>query len=74
MSEEKNQQRINELESKLMYLQNDYDALNETVLENTRRLEQLTMDIARLTVQLRVQAESIPETPRNLEDEKPPHY
>lgn len=73
MSEEKNQQRLNDLESKLMYLQKDYDALNETVLENTRRLEQLTMEIARLNVQLRSQVDAA-EQPRSLEDEKPPHY
>lgn len=73
MLDEKNQQRINELESKLMYLQKDYDELNETVLENTRRLEQLTMEIARLNIQLKSQADAA-EQPRNLEDEKPPHY
>lgn len=65
--------RINDLETKLMYLQKDYDALNETVLENTRRLETMRVALDRLTLQMQTQADNTSET-RNAEDEKPPHY
>ena len=66
-------ERLNSVESSLAYLQNDYDQLNETVLENTKRLEQLKLAVERLTARL-AQAGSQADEVRNLEDEKPPHY
>ena len=66
-------QRLNSVESSLAYLQNDYDQLNETVLENTKRLEQLKLAVERLTARLEQSGAQTDEV-RNLEDEKPPHY
>ena len=68
----KQKQRVTELESTLMHLQNDYDALNEVVLENANRLEQMSASIQRLTA--RLESASSDPAPRKLEDEKPPHY
>ena len=72
-NQEKIGERLNSLESSLAYLQNDYDQLNETVLENTKRLEQLKLAVERLTSRMD-QAGSQTREVRNLEDEKPPHY
>ena len=72
-NQEKIGERLNSLESSLAYLQNDYDQLNETVLENTKRLEQLKLAVERLTARLE-QSGSQTDEVRNLEDEKPPHY
>ena len=71
--QEKIGERLNSLEASLSYLQNDYDQLNETVLENTKRLEQLKLAVERLTARLE-QSGSQADEVRNLEDEKPPHY
>ena len=69
---EKNAQRLTELESSMMHLQNDYDSLNEVVLENARRLEQVLKTIQGLTDRLKVISE--PQSERSAEDEVPPHY
>lgn len=65
-------QRITELESTLMHLQNDYDSLNEVVLENANRLEKMSAMIQQLTA--RIETAAGDPAPRKLEDEKPPHY
>ncbi len=72
-NQEKTDERLNALESSLTYLQNDYEQLNETVLENTKRLEQLKLAVDRLTLRIEQSGSQTPEV-RNLEDEKPPHY
>ncbi len=72
-NQEKTGDRLNALESTLTYLQNDYDQLHETVLENTKRLEQLKLSVDRLILRIE-QAGSQGSEVRNLEDEKPPHY
>lgn len=64
--------RLNDVEASMMHLQNDYDALNEVVLENVRRIEQLTKSIQGLTDRLKAASEGLPE--RKAEDERPPHY
>lgn len=64
--------RINELEEKLTYLQADYDALNETVLENTKRLDQFRQMLERLTSRVDNVADN--HASSDLADEKPPHY
>jgi uncharacterized coiled-coil protein SlyX len=69
---QKNSARLTNLESSLMHLQNDFDALNEVVLDQSRRLDQLTKMIERLTERFEQAAAS--ESPRRAEDEKPPHY
>jgi uncharacterized coiled-coil protein SlyX len=69
---EKNSKRLTELETNVMHLQSDFEALNSVVLENTRRLEEMRVMIERLLVQVKSKDETA--RPRNLEDEKPPHY
>ncbi|MDA7918486.1 SlyX family protein [Mariniblastus sp.] len=69
---ERNRKRITELESSMMHLQNDYESLNEVVLENVQRLEKMRLIIERLESRLRASSESEPE--RKAEDEVPPHY
>lgn len=64
--------RVTELESTMMHLQSDYDALNEVVLENANRLEKMSSLVQQLTA--RLESVSSDTTPRKLEDEKPPHY
>jgi uncharacterized coiled-coil protein SlyX len=72
-NDEKTWIRLNQLEAAMTYLQNDYDQLNETVLENTKRLEQLKQAVERLTARLD-SSDAGPGGERSLEDEKPPHY
>ena len=72
-NQEKTNERLNALESSLTYLQNDYEQLNETVLENTKRLEQLKLAVDRLILRIEQSGAQTSEV-RNLEDEKPPHY
>ena len=55
-----------------MHLQNDFDAINEVVLSNSRRLDELHSLIERLTDKFEAHRGESEE--RNLEDEKPPHY
>ncbi|MDE0936891.1 MAG: SlyX family protein [Mariniblastus sp.] len=69
---EKDRKRITELESSMMHLQNDYESLNEVVLENAQRLEKMRIVIERLESRLRVSSES--DSERKAEDEVPPHY
>tara|TARA_B100001093_G_C26327957_1_gene800553 strand:- start:321 stop:491 length:171 start_codon:yes stop_codon:yes gene_type:complete len=56
----------------MMHLQNDYESLNEVVLENVQRLEKMRLIIERLESRLRAGSES--ESERKAEDEVPPHY
>ena len=69
---EKDRKRITELETSMMHLQNDYESLNEVVLENAQRLEKMRIVIERLESRLRVSSES--DSERKAEDEMPPHY
>ena len=65
--------RINDLEMKLEYLQRDYETQNEMLLVDAKRILQLEAIVKRLgeTVEL---MSSNSESPKSLEDEKPPHY
>ena len=69
---ERDRKRITELESSMMHLQNDYESLNEVVLENVHRLEKMRLIIERLESRLQANSEAEPE--RKAEDEVPPHY
>ena len=64
--------RIEQLESAVSYLQNDYETLNGVVLEINGRLDQMQAALDRLT--LRLESVQEPEAPRSLEEERPPHY
>lgn len=63
-------QRINELELHAMHLRRDYESLNEVILEQGRKLDQLFEILNRLTRQMSIVEASMSELP----DEKPPHY
>ena len=67
-----NANRLTELEMSLMHLQGDFEMLNDVVLDNSQRLQKLTLMLQRLTDRLDRVNEN--ESPRNLEDERPPHY
>ena len=58
---------------KLEYLQRDYETQNEMLLVDAKRILQLEAIVKRLgeTVEL---MSSNSESPKSLEDEKPPHY
>ena len=67
-----NEARMQNLELSLMHLQKDYDQLNEVVIDLANRHEQLKQSFAKLTDQFNESQQ--PETPRDPEAEKPPHY
>ena len=64
--------RLTKLETSWMHLQSDYESLNEVVLENSRRLKTLTDLVNRLNDQMEKQLATT--EPRDIGDEKPPHY
>ena len=55
-----------------MHLQKDYDQLNEVVIDLANRHEKLQQSFTKLTDQFNETQQ--PETPRDPESEKPPHY
>ena len=71
MAESSNSKRLTELETTIMHLQSDYDALNSVVLENTKRLEEMRVLLERLLERME---EKKDDQPRSMHDEKPPHY
>ncbi len=71
-SSSNNEDRLQKLELSLMHLQNDYDQLNEVVIELANKNERLQQAFAKLTDQFKESQR--PESPRDPESEKPPHY
>ncbi|MEM7783964.1 MAG: SlyX family protein [Planctomycetota bacterium] len=69
---EKLASRVTQLETSYMHLQNDFESINEVVLENSRRLQELAAMVSRLNDRLE-EAQSDSQL-RRPEDEKPPHY
>ena len=67
-----NEDRLQTLELSLMHLQKDYDQLNEVVIDLANRHEQLQRSFAKLTDQFNESQQ--PESTRDPESEKPPHY
>ena len=65
--------RIIELEGLYMHQQKLVQDLNDVVVQLQRRLDQFEMHTARLSARTESLLASV-ETPRRLEDEKPPHY
>ena len=63
--------RIVDAEIALTHLQQDYESINEVVLEQQRVIEQLSQQVQRL--ESRLDAAKDPEV-RDAESEKPPHY
>ena len=64
--------RINDLESSLGYLQRDFESQNEMILLDAKRINKLEKAVERLAG--KIETMSNPESIRDLEDEKPPHY
>lgn len=67
------EQKIVDLETSLGLLQRDFEKQNEMLLQNTRLIQRMELNIKRLMDQVAgLQASSGGE--RLLKDEKPPHY
>jgi SlyX protein len=63
--------RLEKIESKLSLSEDLLEALNKTVYQQQRQIEQLQRDIVRLRKQVLA---AMPNEARNLNDEIPPHY
>ena len=64
-------ERIIDAEIALTHLQQDYESLNEVVLQQQKIIEQLSVQVQRL--ETKVETNSEPEV-RDPESEKTPHY
>jgi len=63
--------RLEKIESKLSLAEDLLESLNDTVYRQQREIEQLQREIVTLREQVRA---ALPNEPRNLHDEIPPHY
>lgn len=66
--------RITKLETALAHQQRDYDSLNAVVTAQADALEKLRSRLNQLLTRLDAWESSWEDSPRQLEDEKPPHY
>lgn len=66
--------RIIELEGLYTHQQKLIQDLNDVVIDQQRRLDQCESHAARLSARTESLLASLEETPRCLEDDKPPHY
>ena len=66
--------RFEALETLTMHLQNDFEQLNEVILKQQAEIQELQSQLVRLEGRLDEQAATASESPRTLEDDKPPHY
>lgn len=71
MTNANNEDRLEKIESKLGLAEDLLEELNKTVYRQQMQIEQLHQDLISLRKQ--VQA-SLPNEPRNVNDEIPPHY
>ena len=60
------------IEIKIAFLERANSELSDVVYRQQQEIEQLRARLNRLAA--RVDAASVEETPRTLEDERPPHY
>ena len=67
-------QDIEQLESKLAYLELAFEELNQVVYEQGRRLDKALEQVAELKGQLKSVLEENAERPYSPEEELPPHY
>ncbi len=65
--------RITQLEELLTHLQQTTQDLNEVVIQQQRRSDQIEQELARLTERVRVISES-KANDSDVTDERPPHY
>ena len=66
------QRRVIDLESKLLLLEHDFEALNAAFMQRAGILTELDNRLTRLIDQLEQGGGG--EEPRSLEENKPPHY
>ena len=64
-------ERLEKIESKLSLAEDLLDELNKLVYKQQRQIEQLQRELVRLQEQVE---SSVPNEPRRLMDEIPPHY
>lgn len=72
MQDDKNSERLNNVESALAHLQKDFDALNEAILMYAKRFEKIQGLLDQLSGQVQELRPTEPAT--DPLDEKPPHY
>ncbi len=63
--------RLEKIETKISLSEDLLETLNETVYRQQRQIDQMQQEIVALREQVRA---SLPNEPRNLSDEIPPHY
>ena len=64
-------ERLEKIETKLSLAEDLLEALNETVYRQQRQIEQLQRELVTLREQVRA---ALPNEPRDLGNEVPPHY
>ena len=64
-------ERLEKIETKLSLSEDLLETLNDTVVRQQREIEQLRREIITLREQVKA---SLPNEPRSLIDEIPPHY
>jgi len=64
--------RLAEIEIKLSFSEDLLEELNRTVFRQQQQIEQLQQQLRALRQQL--QADDSPSAPRDVSEEKPPHY
>lgn len=65
-------QRLIDMESKLLLLEHDFEALNAAFLDRGEQITTLGRELQKLSEQ--VESGGGGEEPRSLEENKPPHY
>ncbi len=68
-----NDERLNNIETKIAYQEDLLDALNKTLYEQQKKLEQLEARCAALTGSMSSLAQAVHENNAGM-DERPPHY
>lgn len=62
--------RLTKLELLLSHLQYDVDKLNDALISQQSQIDELHQRLAKMQSVI----EHLPESPRDLEQERPPHY
>ncbi|AKZ61949.1 SlyX family protein [Herbaspirillum hiltneri N3] len=67
------EERLVDIELKLTHQEDTVDALNKIVYEQQKKIDELEKLLTALARQVKDAANSVSE-PRNIENERPPHY
>ena len=68
------EERMTTLESSLAHHQHEYETLNQVVIEQAAQIDKLHLQLAKFESIIRNLAQQMPEEPRDLSAERPPHY